>query len=226
MHSVPPPLWKQDDAKLVGTNGEIYDVWPKPYWYLAPSRTTYTRGEGRVRPLEFAFVLHNASVGHGLVCSLDVLLAGIDPKSSKQGAAAEAEWLLEDVRSSEFPQKPSRLRSYVLNFDRSLAEHRARDMFRDKREVVRCVLIRNGGLYHFADVGIYERLEGRPDDRELARTYWHDFLPPDAHAYQRLEVLASSALYFPDWEAFPRIDDLSLMHWMLDNPPAALADGS
>lgn len=209
----------------MGSTGEIYDVWPQPYWYLAPSRTTYAPGEGRVRPLEFAVVLHNASVGHGLVTSLDVLLAGIDPRPSKGGAAAEAEMLLEEVRAAEFPEKPSRLRSYFLNFDRSLAEHRARHMFRDKREIVPCLLIRNGGRYHFADVGIYEQLEGRPDDRALARKYWQDFMPTDQQQYLRLEVLADSALYFPDWESFPRLDDLSLMYWMLENPQTTRADG-
>ena len=219
MSAAPPPFWTQEDSKLIGTNGEVHEVWPQQYWYLAPSRTTYAYGEGRVRPLEFAFVLHNAYIGQGLVCSLDVLLAGIDPQPMKGGAAAEAELLLEAVRSCEFPLKPSRLRSYFLNYDRSIAEHRAKHMFRDKREIARCLLVRSGSAYHFADVGLYEQLEGRPDDEALARRYWQDFVPREAVEYLRLEVLADSALYFPDWKTFQRLDDISLTHWMLDNPP-------
>ena len=60
------PFWKIDGEELLGSNGEVLDIWPEPFWYLAPSRTKYQRGEGRVRPLEFASVLHNASVSHGL----------------------------------------------------------------------------------------------------------------------------------------------------------------
>ncbi len=193
-------------------------IWPAPFWYLAPSRTKYQCDEGRVRPLEFAFVLHNASVGHGLVPSLDVLLAGIDPKPNKGGAAADAECLLEEVRANEFPEKPSRLRSYFLNHDRSLAELRTRDMFRDDRQISLCYLVRNGGRYHFADVGLYEQLEGHPDDRALARRYWSNFMPTDPQQHHRLEVLADSALYFPEWETFPQLDHDSLLNWMHDNP--------
>jgi hypothetical protein len=225
MEDATTPFWKIDGEKLLGSNGEVLDIWPEPFWYLAPSRTKYERGEGRVRPLEFASVLHNASIGHGLVTSLEVLLSGIEPKPNKGGAAADAEWLLEDVRANEFPEKPSRLRAYFLNHDRGLAELRARDMFRDARQISLCHLIRNGGRYHFADVGLYEQLEGRPDDRALARRYWSNFVPTDPQQQRRLEVLADSALYFPEWKTFPQLDHDSLLNWMHDNPPPSPANG-
>ncbi|NMG04803.1 hypothetical protein [Azoarcus taiwanensis] len=210
--------WTQRNDKLIGTNGEILDLWPQEFWYLAPARVTYTPGEGVVRPLEFAVLLHNAVKGEGLVTSLDVLLSGIEPSTEKRGAAAEAEALLEETRQSVNPALPSRLRSYFLNYDRAVAERRSATMFRDSRRLVRCYLIRNGGRYHFADVDVYERLEGRPDDRVLAAKYWELFQPKTEDELHRLEVLADSALYFPDWQEFPTLDDRVLMRWSLDNP--------
>jgi hypothetical protein len=34
--------------------------------------------------------------------------------------------------------------------------------------------------------------------------------------FERLEVLTSTALYFPDWETFPTIDAPSLTQWQRD----------
>ncbi len=198
MDNAPISFWKIDGESLLGSNGKVLDLWPQPFWYAASARTTYQCGEGRVRPLEFALTLHNVSIGHGLVASLDVLLSGLKLTSNKGGVAADAERLLEDVRANEFPEKPSRLSAYFLNHDRDLAEYRAVAMFRDARQIVFCYLVRNGGRHHFADVGLYEQLEGRPDDRVLAGRYWAEFVPSDPQQYRRLEVLADSALYFPE----------------------------
>lgn len=212
--------WILENDKLIGANGEILNVLPQELWYLAPARANYSLGEGSVRPLEFAAVLHNAVMGEGLVTSLNVLLSGVEPTTEKRGAAADAEALLESTRQTNHSDLPSRLRSYFLNFDRATAEKRANTMFRGNRRLVRCHLVLNGGRYHFADVGIYERLEGRPDDRELAAKYWERFNPKNDEEFHRLEILADSALFFPDWQDFPTLDDKSLFAWSLDNPPA------
>jgi hypothetical protein len=211
--------WRQNGYKLIGTGGEELDLWPHEFWCLAPTRVTYEPGERSVKPLEFAVLLRNAVKGEGVVTSMDVLLEGVEPTTLKGGAAADAEGLLERVRQQSYPSLPSRLRCHFLNYDKSVAEHRLHAMFRRPRRLVRCLLIRNGGRYHFADVGRYESLEGRPDDEALAHQYWTTFAPQTTQERERLEVLADSALYFPDWKEFPILDDGVLIRWSLDNPP-------
>lgn len=137
----------------------------------------------------------------------------------KLGVAAEAELLLERIRLEAFPDKPSRLRCYFLNLDRTTAEYRMRGILRGNNTLVRCYVVMNGARVHFADCDVYERLEGRPDDTTLARTYWETFQPQENEQVKRLEVLADNALYFPDWETFPTIPIESLVNWTRDNPP-------
>ena len=213
--------WTLENNKLIGIDGKTFDVLPHALWYLAPARVTYSRGEGVVRPLDFAVVLHNAVMGKGLVTSLNTLLSDLgDPTTEKRGAAAEAELLLESTRRTSYPARPSRLRSYFLNFDRAIAEKRANTMFRGNRCLVQCHLVLNGGTYHFADVDVYERLEGQPDNQKLAHKYWEEFQPTREEEFQRLEILADSALYFPDWRDFPILEDQHLLAWSLDTPLA------
>jgi mannose-6-phosphate isomerase-like protein (cupin superfamily) len=60
--------WAIQGTKLVGVTEEQYDVYPHEFWYVIPARTHYSPHDGkRVRPLEFAFVLHNAALGKGLL---------------------------------------------------------------------------------------------------------------------------------------------------------------
>jgi hypothetical protein len=210
-------MFSIDNNKLISADGQGLDIFPHEYWYLAPSRTNYKQGE-RVSPLDFAFVLHNASIGQGKVISPENILDGIEPQPTKRGVAAEAELLLEKVRKDKYPHLPSRLRSYFLNNDRAQAELRAIDMFRGNRTLVRCYII-NGGRYHYADVSIYEQLEGRPDDIDLANKYWQTFKPSTPEEFSRLEVLADSSLYFPDWQTFPRLDFKVLTKWNVENKP-------
>lgn len=210
--------WRIEENKLVGAGGEIHELWPDEFWQVVPSRTSYLQGEKAVRPLDFAFQLHNASMGEGLADALDDLLVGIAPATMKRGAARDAEILLESIRAQEFPNLPSRLRCHFLSVDRETAERRASDMFRGDRSVVRCRLVLSSGRFHYADVSLYESLEGRPDDRALARKYWQTFNPTELGERQRLEVLADSALFFPDWRKFPRIEETTLIRWQADQP--------
>jgi hypothetical protein len=71
----------------------------------------------------------------------------------------------------------------------------------------------SSGRYHFANVDIYEKLEGRPNDVALAREYWTTFNPTTPEERANLEVLADSALYFPEWREFPKLDEAELIAW-------------
>jgi hypothetical protein len=212
--------WEQRGDNLHGSMGEVYALIPHVFWYVAPARTTYCPGEAKGRPLEFAHTLHNASVGEGLLVSPVVWMDGLEPSTMKRGVAAEAEAFLETVRKNKYPNLPSRLTSYFLNFDQATAEFRQKDTLRGNRIIAQCFMTRSGRI-HFADAGIYERLEGRPDDATLAETYWQTFVPATPAEAVRLEVLAESALFFPDWRTFPILDDEVLNNWSLDNPPSS-----
>ena len=211
--------WQIQGTKLLGVTEE-YDVCLHNFWYVVPARTHYSLDEGKkVRPLEFAFVLHNASLGKGLLPSPTVMNDGIEPKSLKGGAAKDAEILLEDVRVKDYPALPSRLCCYFLNKDEDVAVHRMADILRGNKTLVRCLLVMNGAKIHFADSRIYERLEGRPDDRDLAISYWQPFDPKNDEDRRHLEILIDGALYFPDWQEFPTISTESLLNWQKNNPP-------
>lgn len=188
------------------------ELHPHEYWYLAPCRTTFECGE-IVRPLDFTFVLHNAKLAQGVAIALDDLLLGIASTPLRSGPTKDAELLLEKVRVEHFPDKPSRLRSYFLNQNRHVAELRQNTMFRGSRKLVRCQVVLNSGKFHHGDVDIFERLTGRPDDINLAMSYWLNFNPATEAEIERLEVIADSALYFPDWKDFPLLAPDVLIAW-------------
>src|SRR4051812_5563375 len=116
--------WEIRDDKLIQTGNAQYDLRPHEFWYVLPARSHYSSEEGkRVRPLEFAFVLHNAHLAKGLLISPSAFAksVGFVPRSLKNGSAAEAETILELVRKEHFPDRPSRLSCHFLNANKSVA---------------------------------------------------------------------------------------------------------
>lgn len=201
---------------LTAYDGHVYSLYPHVFWYLAPDRTHYRSEDQGVRALDFGLLLHNAVMGKGVVPSMDVLLDGLLPDTPRAGEGRDAELLLERVRAEAFPARPSRLRCHFLSYCEGVARRRQHTMFRTPgRRLVRCQLL-GAGHVHFADVDLYERLQGRPEDEALARRYWAPFTPMTVEEFERLEVLTSTALYFPDWQTFPTIDAPSLTQWQRD----------
>ena len=201
--------WDRKEFKLIGQNGEIHDLGPHEFWYLAPAETNFQLHNATVPPLDYAILLHTARLGEGVVPPMRKLLEGLPRTTNKRGVAAQAEQLLEDIRNIHFPDLPSRLRCHFLNFDRVVAECRSNSMFRRKRILTPCYTILTDSSFHFADVEIYERLEGSPDDAALAKTYWGTFIPANSTQASSLEVLADCALYFPEWRSFPNLEEVS-----------------
>lgn len=213
--------WIIKDDKLVNFDGATsYDLHADVYWYLAPSLTNYSRGQLNVKLSQFGFLLNNAYVNKGIVIALDDLLIGIEPKIMANSNRAIAEETLEQVRQNEFPDLPSRLRCYFLNSKKSVAEIRANNEFRNQnRLLTSCYIILNQGSFHFADIRTYEVLLGQPEHYETAKKYWEcSFVPKTESEHQHLEILADSALYFPDWNTFSTIERTALINWQLDHP--------
>ena len=194
-------------------DGNEHELWDHEYWHLCPTKTTWVPTDGRGYALRFAMLLHNAKKAHGLVLAQEDLLAGIEPVSLKVGNAQKAEQLLEEVRKETFPTLPSRLRCHYLNYDKETAEQRAQQWGWDNRCLARCFIIRSGGFFHHADVEIFELLAHDAQNRNLAYQYWQTFHPSSPAEVTRLEVLANSALYFPDWQEFPEVDVEALALW-------------
>lgn len=195
--------------------GREWNVFPHEFWYVVPARTTFSEEEAKkVRATDFALVLHNASCGEGLLTNPSTFSSGARFRPAKGGSAGLAEELLEQVRLDEFPEKPSRFNSYYLNPTKELAEFRFNDTLRGDKRIERCYVVLDGGKVHFADMDLYERLEGRPDDKELARRYWQQhFVARTPQEQARQEVLADSMLFFPDWQSFPRVPVEVLQKW-------------
>ena len=209
---------EKSNQHLVDENGVDLELWPHEYWYLAPSRVSYAEHEKNVRAVDFALALNNARLNGGVLTALDDLLAGLPSAPAGRGARRDAELTLERVRECIFPERPSRMRSIFLNDDKATAERRNTVWFGGKRDLVRCQVILNSGKFHHGDVDIYERLQGRPGDERLAAAYWESFHPNSSDEFGRLEVIADSMLYFPDWEKFPLLDQASLERWAWATP--------
>ncbi|MDI7774037.1 hypothetical protein [Asticcacaulis sp. EMRT-3] len=57
-----------DSEKLTvrDNEGNLHELFDHLMWYIAPTRTTWSRADIPKKPTEFAFALHNASIGQGL----------------------------------------------------------------------------------------------------------------------------------------------------------------
>ncbi|WP_312373910.1 DUF2441 domain-containing protein [Stutzerimonas nitrititolerans] len=190
-----------------------HELWDHEYWILCPYRTGYVPTDGNVGPLSFGVMLHNAKISNGFVLAQEDLLNGNALASMKSGAALKAENLLEEIRQAKYPNLPSRLRCHYLNHDKATAEARAVDWNWHNRSLERCYIVRSGGTFHHADVALYEKLVTDPENAGLAEKYWQPFHPSTADEQSRLEVLANSCLFFPDWKKFPEIDITALALW-------------
>jgi hypothetical protein len=196
---------------LVDSDGKEHSISPREYWYLAPARTTWTAADGAISPLSFATTLHNAKIGHGICPALTDLLEGLSLRSLKRAAPLRAEQLFETVRSQHYPHRPTRLRSHFLSFDKATAERRAIEWGWQSRRMVRCHLILSSGVYHCADLRHYEQCALGLHDETLAHDYWKG--PPSDLPVDTLEIIADSALYFPDWDTFDEIDFAGAGAW-------------
>ena len=207
------PIVRVDWEKhLVLRDGTEFPFHPHEYWTLAPSRSTWEAGDGRVGPLDFAFMLHNARMGMGVMPPLQVLAAHFEARTLKSGNPAVAERLIEARRLAMFPEKPSRLRSYFLNTHRDVAEKRADLWDWTDRTLVRCHLLTTTGSLHNGLVSRFEAVVGDPTSRDLADRYWQEEVRiVSADNKHDVEVLADCGLYFPDWETFDGLDADGLM---------------
>ncbi len=204
-----------DTFTLITDDGQEHKLFPHEYWTLCPTRTFWAPNDGPIKPRDFGMLRNNALSSNGLVLAHEDLTSGIGLSTQKEGSAREAELLLEKIRKENFPHLPSRLRCHFLNYDKETAQHRAEDWGWQRRSLERCYLVLSSGYFHYADVSIFEKLANGESEQklELANEYWKTFQPSSVDEFKRLEVLANSCLYFPDWNEFIQIDRESLVRF-------------
>lgn len=179
-------------------DGKEHKVYHHKLWYMAPITNP-------------AILLHNARIGEGIVLAMTDLLDGINIKPTRTiEKANKAEEVFEQIRLQHYSNRPSRLRCHFLSLSKEVAEERLINWeWQNSRRIVECYLILSSGRYHFADINEYEKVArgeveiSDKDIEEYAHRYWKESCianPLD----EKIELLADSALYFPDWKEFPK----------------------
>jgi len=189
------PLIDLDNKELTDKDNKKHQLHPHEFWYMAPRRE---------------ILLHNAVCGQGIVLAMDDLLKGIPIKPNKKTPEAiKAEEIFEEIRLKYYPNRPSRLRCHFLSLSKEVAEKRLKEWkWENKRILTKCYLILSSGKYHFANINLYEKSAKENNEnliKQYARSYWEGFTEADA-GDEKIELLADSALYFPDWNNFPKIE--------------------
>jgi len=198
-----------DSNELTDQDNNKYQLHPHEFWYMAPKG---------------GILLNNAVCGKGIVPAMDDLLKGIAIKSVKDNPnARKAEELFEEIRSKDYSDLPSRLRCYFLSISKEVAEQRSKEWservnlgkswqqmtWQDTRILTRCYLILNSGKYYFANIKEYEKAAKENDEnliKQYAVRYWGKGFSEAKYLDERIELLADSALYFPEWKTFSKME--------------------
>ncbi|MEO1554878.1 MAG: hypothetical protein AAFS01_00485 [Pseudomonadota bacterium] len=186
-------------------DGLVLKLFDHEYWTLLPTQPIELSESNTRSALRSGIVAHNIKIGKGLALAMDDLLQGISPKYAGGGQRQAAEEALEQARRPWHQDKPSRLRCHYLFYNKSTAKQKQLEWRMDDRFLTRCYLVLNSGRFHHADLEIFEALSNQPENTDLAANYWKTFRPTNAEERARLEVLADSCLYFPDWSTIPTI---------------------
>jgi len=168
--------------------GQPVRLLPQQFWHL-------------VHPTA-GLVLNNAFLGEGFCSSMSVIcrMPGLEKVGSPYGFKAKVddkEQTWERVRTSEYPNLPSRCGAFFLFDDRQFAEQLRDRWFPGEDRIIVSVQIVEGSRVHRADA---KWLDATPDRwEENARRYWSSEVTTD----QRPEVLVDGAVYFPGWRDRP-----------------------
>ena len=192
---------------LTDKDERIHQLYPKEFWYMAPKGTQDKVNNSYT---ELPMLLHNAHTNNGIVPAMTDLLKGIKIKTyRKKEEANTVETVFEETRFNYYPRRPSRLCCHFLSLSKEIAENRLKEWKKELKDnyiIVKCYLILSSGIFHFADITKYEEAIYNADViKEYAHSYWKGFSCA-SDLDKKIELLADSALYFPDWENFPKIE--------------------
>lgn len=203
------PIVDLNHHVLTDTDGIIHHLNPNEFWYITPK----SPGDNLDKYTNIPFLLHNTFLGKGIAPAMTDLLKGISINQCQENNKVKqrVEEIFERIRSNEYSHRPSRLRCYFLSLSKQVAEKRFKDWNKysdDRHIIVKCYLILSSGKYHLANISEYEEATKKnaiSTIEEYARSYWEGVTEADT-GDKRIELLADSALYFPDWNNFPKIE--------------------
>ncbi len=180
-----------NNRELTDKDGRVHKLSSDIYWHIVPNG---------------GMLLHNAHIGEGIAVAMEDLLAGMKIKSDRRHQGANnAETIFENIRVACYPNQPSRLRCHFLFLSRDIAQQSLIKWgWEKKRRIEKCYLILSSGRFHYANIEEYEkstRSDSQADIENNAHRYWQEFRE-GKFCNTKIEVLADSALYFPDWENF------------------------
>ena len=145
------------------------------------------------------------------------------------------EELFEEVRLVCRPDLPSRMRCHFLSISKEVAEERLINWgWEGKRILTKCRLVLSSGKYYFANIDNYQEATKKIDEKlikEFAYKYWTEGFLEANYLDKRIELLADSFLYFPEWEEFSKIELTNKVNfevftedcWKQVKPPAVEA---
>jgi hypothetical protein len=165
----------------------------QPYWHLVS-------GSG----LSAHLFYNNVRVGKGALLSVS---AGIQAEPEIENAQTpysmsrindKKESIFEKVRRTDFPTCPPRFKTLYVFDDYRFVERALNEWFPNETKVVYECRILIGSVTHRAET---VWLNSLPEQwEEYAQKYWRGEMSANPFP----EVLIHGAIYFPDWEAFPK----------------------
>lgn len=146
---------------------------------------------------------HNVRVGKGALLSVS---AGIEAEPEIKNAQTPyslgrigdpKEALFEEIRRTNYPTRPPRLKTLYVFDDYSLVQRAINEWFVGGNKVAHECRLLLGSITHRSDA---VWLNARPENWQVsAHNYWQSRMSGDPFP----EVLVHGALYFPGWEEFP-----------------------
>lgn len=154
-----------------------------------------------------SLVLHNARIDKGLVRSASFSaqvpgLAGITTQYAVCNAQQEKEAVWEQIRASEFPKKPSRLKSFYCFDNIDDAKIAQTEWFSSAGRIIVELRILEGSNVARMDSKWLNCAEERW--AENARAYWSGEVTSQPY----FETIVSGCLYLPGWESFPLLFEI------------------
>jgi len=213
-----------DSNELTDQDNNKYQLHPHEFWYMAPKGDILLHnavcGKGIVPAMDD--LLKGIAIKPR---KRNEEIRSKDYSKSKEVAEQrlkkrKVEKLFEEIRSKNYSDLPSRLRCYFLSISKEVAEQRSKEWkdwvnlgqwieWKDTRILTKCYLILNSGKYHFANIKEYEKTKKTNDEtliKKYAGRYWGEGFSEVKYSDERIELLADSALYFPEWKKFSKME--------------------
>ena len=193
-------------GKTVFVKNVEWNLSAKEFWHIVPVETDLVEAsiEARSGAIlgDLCMTLNNIYLKERLF-ALEMLLEG---KDTLQRGKSQNEIIFEQIRASDFSDKPCRYKCVYLFKNQDDAKHKNARWFGDRRKIIKCYIVLVAPLLLFeADSNHISMLEEpmQPEEvGEIARKYWNGEITRNSC----VEILVNGVLYFPEWRSFAEYD--------------------